>query len=87
MDRFYTKVQLTETQVKHRSRLCSDPCERGTDKARLFQRWLLEALASTHDFQICGSVPFQRMSMYHNEDKWIIELEAVTEEAPSVTST
>lgn len=38
---------------------------------------MLKAIANNPGMMDCGSLPFQTLKMFHDGEKWIIELEAV----------
>ncbi len=58
--------------VKFESELCEPGVQMNTERVRM-----LRTLAETPELQMCGYYPFQKLSMRHTGEMWIIELEAI----------
>lgn len=80
MKRTTTKATMADNQVKVIVRLESDPCENGTLEGRRQQVELLKALTSNIELMNCGYSPFQKLTMRHTGEAWLIEMEAVATE-------
>ena len=72
-----TKTTMGGTQVRFTLKYESEPCEPGTILARQEQMRMLRTLADSPELQLCGFYPFQKMSVRHTGDCWLIELEAI----------
>lgn len=80
MKRSFSNATMGGGQSKVIVRYESESCELGSSKARMEQMRLLKTLADTAELQNCGYWPFQKMSMKHTGEVWIIELEAIGSE-------
>ena len=75
-----TKTTMGGGQDRYTLRYESEACEPGSREARMEQMRMLRTIADTPELQICGFHPFQKMSMRHTGDCWVIELEATGSE-------
>lgn len=75
-----TRTTMGGGQARYSVRYESEPCEPGSKESRMEQMRLLRTLAESPELQICGFFPFQKMSMRHTGDCWLIELEATGSE-------
>lgn len=74
------KTTLGGGQARYTVKYESDPCEPGTMQARAVQIALLRTIGETPDLQLCGLIPFQKMSIRHTGECWLVELEATGSE-------
>lgn len=75
-----SRTTLGGGQARFLQKYESENCEPGTIQARMEQISMLRTLADTPELHLCGLYPYQKFSMRHNGDCWIIELEAVGQE-------
>lgn len=78
-----SKAKINDTQIRYKTHLEDEPCEPDTRLARLHQHRLLQSVVENPDLMMCGPVPFQKLVMQHDGEKWCIDAEAVIEEGPS----
>lgn len=78
MKRTLSSVNLG-SKTRHKVRIESDQCREPPSLTRLIQNQMIEHLANVPDLLVCGPEPFQKLSMYHDGDKWVIEAEAEVE--------
>jgi len=71
---------MAGNQVKVTVKLESEPCELGSIEARKQQVELLRQLTANIELMNCGYSPFQKLTMKHTGELWLIEMEAVTSE-------
>jgi len=69
------KTTMGGNQARYTVRLESELCEPGIP-ANMERMRMLRTIADTPDLQMCGFYPFQKFSMRHTGEMWIIELEA-----------
>lgn len=81
MKRVTADVTVGEGKKKSRVRLTSVPCAPGTVEARVEQYRLLRNVADLPDLTHCGLEPFEKLTMYHDGQAWVIEAEAVVYES------
>lgn len=71
------KTTMGGNQARYSVRFESELCEPGTTQYRMEQMRLLRTLADSPELQMCGFYPFQKMSVRHTGEFWLIELEAI----------
>jgi hypothetical protein len=76
MNRIVLVRDLGDGLTRTRVRIEGDPCELGTAIADQMQLHLLTNIANNPHLVDCGSGTFQRLQMYHDNHKWVIEVEA-----------
>jgi len=76
MQRIVLVRDLGEGLTRTRVRIEGDPCEPDSALAEQMQHNLLTNIANNPQLLACGSAMFQRMQMYHDNAKWVIEVEA-----------
>jgi hypothetical protein len=76
MNRIVLVRDLGEGLTRTRVRIEGDQCEPGTAIAEQMQHNLLTNIADNPQLVACGSGTFQRLQMYHDNTKWVIEVEA-----------
>jgi hypothetical protein len=83
MDRVFNKPRrISETHVRYGARIEGDECPPPpSHAARLAQYYMLRTLVDTPDLLNTGPVLFEKMTMVHNGTKWVVEIEALVEEA------
>ena len=68
---------------KEKDRICvrieSGSCEWGSMLCKERRQHLLASLAEDPNLLLCGDQYFQKMSLTHNGEKWIVEAEAVVD--------
>jgi len=80
MNRKTTTVSIGGGQCRVTVSIASAPCEPGSMQARMAQVALLRSLTDNVELLNCGFSPFQKLSMRHTGDVWLIEMEAVQPE-------
>lgn len=80
MKRTQSKSALSGNEVKVTVKLESEHCEVGSLQARMQQVEMLRQLTSNPELMNCGYAPFQRLTMRHTGEAWVIEMEAVATE-------
>jgi hypothetical protein len=80
MNRKTTTVSIGGGQCRVTVVITSDPCEIGTMEARRAQVGLLRALTDNIELLNCGFKPFQKFTMRHTGEVWLVEMEAVQSE-------
>lgn len=73
-------TSLGDGNCRRTIRLTSEPCTPNTIEARMQQVQLLREFAETPEVQMCGFTFFQKMTMSHTGEVWVIELEATSSE-------
>lgn len=76
----FKKTTLGGGEARYTLRYESEMCEPGTREARMEQIRILRALADNPELHNTGLIPFQKLSMRHTGECWIIELEATGSE-------
>jgi len=77
MDRQFVSLRLPEGLSRYRLTYTDDKeCEPGTQLCRARQDLMLNEFVQNYDLRRCGPVSFEKMRMFHNGSRWIIELEA-----------
>jgi hypothetical protein len=79
MNRSLKQIKLVDGQSKYVSRIEGDACQPNTIGAKFLQLQLLDQLAHTPGMIDCGNLPYQTMKMFHDGEKWVVELEAIGE--------
>lgn len=79
MKRFSTVLSLGEGRSKYKVRLESDPAPINTPLHRFVQFGMLREIVDNPELTNCGLASFQKLSMYHNGECWVMELEAEEE--------
>jgi hypothetical protein len=79
MKRSMTKVVIQDNKTRYRVTIESDECLKGSQEARVIQFLLLRSIADEPSLTACGMSDFQRMTMTHNGEKWIVECESIEE--------
>ena len=77
MFRSLKQVKLNDTEFRYVVRIEDDPSPANTQLSKFRQRDFLRALIDTHGLMDCGNQVFQSMKMWHDGEKWLMELEAV----------
>jgi hypothetical protein len=77
MNRSLKQIRLTDGENKYVSRIEDEPSAQFTIAAKIRQVAVLTTLATTPGLTDCGTLPFQTLKMWHDGNRWIIELEAV----------
>lgn len=80
MNRKTTTVSVGGGQCRVTVSVTSEPCEAGSMKARMAQVALLRSLTDNVELLNCGFLPFEKLTMRHTGDVWLIEMEAVQPE-------
>lgn len=80
MRRTATKSRITDNRWRHHVRLEGDLCIPGTHASRIVQAFLLEAVAQDLSLVACGGESFEKLSMRHDGERWVLEAEAVIED-------
>lgn len=70
------KTTMGGNQARYSIRFESEVCEPGI-QANTERMRMLRTIADTPELQMCGYYPFQKLSMRHTGEMWIIELEAI----------
>lgn len=76
MNRTLKQVRINDSESRYVVRIEDEPSVPKTMGARLRQYELLKTLTSTPGLMDCGNLPYQSMRMWHDGEKWIIEMEA-----------
>ncbi len=76
MNRIVTSRDLGDKLTRFRVRIEGDECEPESVLADQMRQNLLTNIADNPQLVACGSGPFQKMQMYHDNVRWIIEVEA-----------
>lgn len=80
MRRTLSSVVIGDNRRRHTARIESDPCPSRGPQSRAVVFALLETLGQVPDMTLCGSVPFQKLTITHDSEKWVATAEAVTDE-------
>lgn len=80
MNRKTTTVSIGGGQCRVSVRIESEPCEIDTMEARRAQVALLRGLTDNIELLNCGFKPFQKLTMRHTGEVWLVEMEAVQSE-------
>lgn len=77
MNRIISQVPL-EGDVRHCVRIESDGCDEGPQslRGRIEAFHLLRTLADVPDLLLCGTQSFERLTMRHDGQRWIVEAES-----------
>lgn len=77
MDRQFIELPLPEGLYRYRITYTDDgDSEPGTRLCQVRQDSMLNEFLQNYDLRRCGPVPFQKMKMFHDGNRWIIEIEA-----------
>lgn len=77
MKKFIVNVEQDGVVARTKVTLEGDECPGdGGVLCRMHQMEILTQFAATPDLHYCGYWAFQRMRVYHNGTRWLIELEA-----------
>lgn len=76
MNRTLKQVRLNDSESRYIVRIEDVPSASKTQEARMRQYDLLKTLTSTPGLLDCGNLAFQSLKMWHDGEKWIIEMEA-----------
>jgi hypothetical protein len=76
MQRIVTSRDLGDGLIRTRVRIEGDPCDPDTFLADQMRLHLLSNIAENMHLVNCGSGPFQTLRMFHDNAKWIVEVEA-----------
>lgn len=71
------KTPLDQNRFKYRIVYESDDAALGTSSYKNEQFGLLSSIVNNPGMLDCGHDPFEKLRMYHDGAKWIIEMEAV----------
>lgn len=80
MNRVSTKVRISETIVRYRTKITGEECTAGSHEARYLQHRMIQTLADTTSLLSCGPAIFEKLLMTHVDGHWVVELEACVEE-------
>ena len=80
MNRICSNKRISETQIRYRSHIESDPCAPNSQESRIVQYHLLQSMVNMPDLLTCGPVVFETMRIFHSGTCWIADLEAIVEE-------
>lgn len=72
-----TVVEIGDSKRRYRAIIHSDECPPAGQTCRYLQYELLRELASNPDMSKLGMEDFQSLKMFHDGNKWVVELEAV----------
>lgn len=82
MQRIVSRIALDDDgTVVHRTRLQTDECEPGTEICNFLQRRLFQTLSDSFELVSCGPAPFQKMKVFHDGSRWVLEAEATVRES------
>lgn len=77
MQRQFTELPLPEGLYRYRITYTDEvECEPATTLSRSRQDAMLADFVGNYDLRRCGPVPFQKMRMFHDGARWVIEIEA-----------
>lgn len=77
MDRTFIELPLPQGLRRYRITYTDDmDCEPGTQLSRVRQDAMLNEFLQNYDLRRCGPIPFQKMRVFHDGNRWIIEIEA-----------
>jgi hypothetical protein len=77
MKRSLRSARVTEVENRYSVRLEDEPSPVDGIENRERQKEMLRAVANNPGMMDCGSLRFQTLKMFHDGEKWVIELEAV----------
>jgi hypothetical protein len=81
LTRHQTKVPVSQTEFRYRVVVKTDPCEAASWDAKRLQFELLQNIGMDQMLSLCGSKPFQKMTMKHDGTQWVAEFEAIVAES------
>lgn len=81
MRRAIAKSRVDDGHTRHSVRIEGEDCAQNTHEARVLQHQMLEMLAQDVSMLACGHAPFQKMTMRHDGERWVVEAEALADEA------
>ena len=67
----------SKNSILHRTIVESEACEIGDQKSLFIKFEILGYIAQDPMFSACGGIDFQKMEMYHDGEKWIVEFETM----------
>ena len=70
------KIKIGETKHRYRVILEDEDSEQYTESYNYRQKLFLKTLADSPDLLLCGYLPFERLKIYYDGQKWIAEAEA-----------
>ena len=77
MDRQFIELPLPEGLYRYRIIYTDDrDTEPGTQLCKVRQDAMLNEFLQNYDLRRCGPVPFQKLKMFHDGNRWVIEIEA-----------
>ena len=77
MDRQFVELPLPERLFRYRITYTDDvDVEPGTPLSQARQDAILNQFLQNYDLRRCGPVPFQKLRMFHDGNRWVIEIEA-----------
>jgi hypothetical protein len=76
MQRIVTTRDMGDGLVRTRVRIEGDPCEPESVMSDQMRQTLLTNIADNPALIACGNAPFQVFKMFHDNTKWVIEVEA-----------
>lgn len=79
MKKVYNSVSLGGYSTRHTVKFTSLPCEKGTSEYRFYQHQMLRQISDNTDLLKCGISTFNKMSMYHDGECWVVDMEAIEE--------
>ena len=79
MNRIVTTRDMGGGTVRHKVRIESDDCEPQSYFAEQVLYMLLQNIAQNPALVACGPGPFQKLAIFHDNQRWIIEAEALRE--------
>jgi len=78
--RTISKARVNESEVRYKVRLEDDVCTPDSQESRFHQLRLLRTLVETPDLLTCGPGPFKKLTIQHDGEKWVCDVEALVEE-------
>lgn len=81
MRRIPAKSRVDDGHTRYSVRIEGDDCVPGTNDARVLQHQMLETLAQDVSLAACGHATFQKLTMRHDGERWVVEAEALVDEA------
>jgi hypothetical protein len=76
MDRKTHRKPIDGTLFRYQVTFTSDPVAEGTHHYKLVQHQMLLDLLETPGMLECGLEPFETLRMYHDGERWVVEMEA-----------
>lgn len=82
MQRTVSRIPMDDDgTVVHRTKIESPECDPGTELCNFHQRRLFQMISDRFELTSCGPAPFQKMRVYHDGSRWVLEAEATVRES------